>query len=147
MLSRRGMMLGLTGAGLAGASVLAGCSKEFGQVIGIGKCRPLLEPVVVDDQSKIVQTELGGRHDGFPIRAFLHLAIPGDDIGVVFRAGQLGGLGHPHRDGEPVTERSGIGFDARHLVVVGMAVQPGVRLKERGDFLLRNEAAFGKRHV
>ena len=37
MLSRRGMMLGLTGAGLAGASVLAGCSKEFGQVIGIGQ--------------------------------------------------------------------------------------------------------------
>lgn len=32
MLSRRGMMLGLAGAGLLG-----GCSKEFGQVVGIGQ--------------------------------------------------------------------------------------------------------------
>ena len=37
MLSRRGVMLGLTGAGVAGASLLAGCSKEFSHVIGIGQ--------------------------------------------------------------------------------------------------------------
>lgn len=37
MLSRRGMMLALTGAGLAGATALAGCSREFGEVIGIGQ--------------------------------------------------------------------------------------------------------------
>ena len=36
MLSRRGMMLGLTGVGLAGAG-LAGCSKEFSHVVGIGQ--------------------------------------------------------------------------------------------------------------
>ena len=37
MLSRRGIMLGLTGAGVLGATVLAGCSREFGEVVGIGQ--------------------------------------------------------------------------------------------------------------
>src|SRR5690606_1236533 len=56
-------------------------------------------------------------------------------------------LGHADGNGQAMAERSGIGFHARYLIAVRMAVEARMRLEEGADLLFRNEASLCKRHI
>ena len=71
------------------------------EIVRVGQGCALLEAVVIDDQRKIVELELGGRHDRFPVGAFLHLAVTGDDVGMVVAPDSLAAFAMPTATGRP----------------------------------------------
>ncbi len=70
-------------------------------IVGVRERRTLLEAIVINDKRQIIEAKLGGRHNRFPVRAFLHLAVAGHHIGVVIGARKLGGFGHADRNRRP----------------------------------------------
>ncbi len=73
-------------------------------IVGVRERRTLLEAIVINDKRQIIEAKLGGRHNRFPVRAFLHLAVAGHHIGVVIGARKLGGFGHADRNRQAVAK-------------------------------------------
>ena len=84
----------------------------------------LLEPVAIDDDSQVVEPEVDGGHDGFPVAALLEFTIAREDEGAALGAVHLRRKRDADGDRQAVAERPGIGLDAGHLVAIGVAVQP-----------------------
>ena len=107
------------------------------EVVGLPGGGALLQPVAVHDHRQRVELVLRGRHHRLPVGALLQLAVAGEHVGAAARHVELGRDGVADGDGQAVAERPGVGLDARDLVAVGVPVQPGQRLQERGQLLDR----------
>ena len=64
------------------------------------------DPVVVDDQVEVVKAVLAGEHRGFPVGAFVQLAVSGDDEDITVAAFPVQSKRHPGGDAEAVPERA-----------------------------------------
>ena len=101
-----------------------------GQVVGVLGGGALLEVVAVGDHAEVVELELGGGHEGLPVRALLELAVAGQDEDPPRGAVDLGGQGVADGDGQAVPERAGAGLHPGHLGADRVAVEAGVGLDE-----------------
>src|SRR5581483_8700775 len=104
--------------------------RERLKLVRILGARALLKPVSVDDSDEVVEAAMAGAHGRFPVRPFLQFAVTENDEGSPLRTLQLGSDGTSDCDRKTVTERTGVGFDARYLATVGMAVERRQRLHE-----------------
>ena len=96
---------------------------------------------------RLSRPQVRGRHDRFPVAAFLQLAVAGQHEGPPGRAIELGRGGHADRDRQAVAERPGVRFDAGDLVAIGVAVQLRQRPHVGVELLRRKEPALGERGV
>ena len=92
-------------------------------VVGVCQTRALLQAVVVDDESQIVQAELGCSHDGFPVATFLHFSIARDDHCAPGVSTQFGCFCHANCDWQAMAQWACVGLNAGHLVAIGVAVE------------------------
>ena len=104
--------------------------------------------VIIDDQ--LAEAQMTGQRGGFMADTFFHVAVAGDDIGVVVdqtvEADAQMGLGDRHADrgGEALAQRPGGGFDAGSDIVFRMAGGAAAGLAELLQRLQRHRLIAGQ---
>ena len=106
--------------------------------------------VVVVQRDQFAQAEVAGERGGFVRDPFHQVAVAGEHIGVMVddRFGRVVDgrqmrFGDRHADGvgEALSERPGRHFDARRVVVLGMARRLAAQLPERFEIVEREVVA------
>ena len=88
-----------------------------------------------------------GNHERFPVGALLHLTVAGDDIGPDIGAIEVRRDGHAHADGQAMTQGPGARLHPLQLCASRVSVESAVRLDERRQLLLGQQASFGECRV
>src|SRR5213592_3802544 len=93
------------------------------EVVGVGRARALLESVAVNDCGQAAQAALGRIHGCLPVAALLKFTVTEDDKRSPWLAHDLGRGSTPDTHRKTMPQRARVGFDARHLATVRVAVE------------------------
>ena len=106
-----------------------------------------LQAVAVQEHAQVGKLIVGGKHEGLPALAFLHLAVAHDGKDVDGLARVLGTQGHAAGGRDALAQAAGGHIHARGLVHVGVALQIAADLAQGLEVFHREVTALGQRCI
>lgn len=106
-----------------------------------------MQIIVIDDEAKVIQLVVVGKHSGLPHLALFNFAIAQNGIDTVVLVPQLTGQRHTAGGTDALTQRTGGKINAGGLIHIGVALQTGTDRAEGGQLLLGEEALFRQHSV
>ena len=100
----------------------------------------LLQSISVNDARQAGQFLVSGKHNCFPIAAFLELTVPGDNVSIPIGIYDSRPNRHSHRYRQTMPEWSSARFNTGKFGAGRVTVETGITLRKSHQLVMRQEA-------